>query len=43
MEMVRGRAPHSLRPWSVAAELLRYWRTNDLEIISVALSLGRRL
>ena len=41
--VVRGRAPAGLRAWSLAAELLHYWRTNDLQVSTVSLSLGRTL
>jgi len=41
--LVRGRAPAGLKSWSVSAELLHYWRTNDLTINTVSLSFGRSL
>ncbi|MEO8699040.1 MAG: DUF3570 domain-containing protein [Kofleriaceae bacterium] len=31
------------RPWSVSGELLRYWRSNDLQITAVSLAVTRAL
>jgi hypothetical protein len=39
--MVRGRAPKDLKPWNLSAEVMHYWRTNDLRITTVALTVGR--
>lgn len=39
--VVRGRAPDALKAWQLSAEVLHYWRTNDLRITTVALSAGR--
>lgn len=41
--LVRGRAPSGLRPWSFSAEVMRYTRTNDLQITAVSLSIGKAL
>ena len=41
--MVRGRTPGSLHDWSFGAEVLRYWRSNDLQITVVSLTVGRRM
>ena len=43
LAMVRDRAPDAVRGWSLGAEVMRYWRSNDLQITVVALSIGRRL
>jgi Protein of unknown function (DUF3570) len=43
LAIVRARAPAALGRWSLGAEVMRYWRTNDLQITVVALSLGRQL
>jgi hypothetical protein len=40
---VAGRGPGELRPWAFAAELLRYTRSNDLQITTISLSIGRVL
>jgi hypothetical protein len=41
--MVRGRAPAGWRAWSLSAEVMHYWRTNDLQITTVSMSVGRTL
>lgn len=41
--LLRAREPRGLRAYSFSAEVLRYWRTNDLHITAVALSIGRAL
>ena len=41
--VVRGRAPAGWRAWSIAAEVMHYWRTNDLQVTTTSLSLGRTL
>jgi hypothetical protein len=41
--VVRGRAPSALKPWTLSAEVMQYWRTNDLRITMVSLSAGRTL
>ena len=38
---IRDRGP--LRKWSVSAEILRYQRSNDLQITAIALGLGRMM
>jgi hypothetical protein len=43
LAIVRGRAPSCLRAWSLSAEVMRYWRTNDLQITALALGVGRQL
>jgi hypothetical protein len=43
LAMVRERAPAALRGWALSAEVLHYWRSNDLQITTVALTAGRRL
>jgi hypothetical protein len=43
LAMVRGRAPGALRGWSLGAELMRYTRTNDLQITAVSLTIGKLL
>jgi hypothetical protein len=41
--IVRDRAPSSLKRWRLTAEVMEYWRTNDLRITVVALSAGKSL
>ncbi len=41
--LLKARQPRGLRAYSFSAEVLRYWRSNDLQITSVALSIGRTL
>ena len=43
LAMVRDRAPRVMRGWALGAELMRYWRTNDLQITVVSLTAARRL
>ena len=43
MTVIGERAPTWLRAWSVSAELLRYVRSNDLDIYVAALAIGHRL
>jgi hypothetical protein len=38
---LRGRAPGALRPWTFSAEVLHYWRTNDLQLTTVSLTAQR--
>ncbi len=39
--VVRGKAPSAIRKWTLSAEIMKYWRTNDLNITVVALSAGK--
>ncbi len=41
--VIGERAPPWLRQWSVSAEVMRYVRTNDLDINVVSLAVGHRL
>jgi hypothetical protein len=41
--IVRDRAPSWLKRWRLTAEVMEYWRTNDLRITMVSLSAGKSL